>query len=175
MLKPRVGQKRGLVVCVSLQEADLMIDLFCHSYVDNQLRNSRRFDAEGIERDHPELFEPFPRRRTSSNNSLASMSSASVSREDFNVKDEGQLRYWTSVMCSQSPHLFDFVITVRAIYQSTYHNSIMLRSLEVTGPFFSLHGFSRRSSLQSSRLRSAHSVFSPTSTSPTIRLSWILP
>ncbi|KAJ4468270.1 hypothetical protein J3R30DRAFT_1692981 [Lentinula aciculospora] len=94
MLKPRPAQKRGLVV-----------------YVDNQLRHSRRFDAEGIERDHPELFIPFPRRRTSSSTSLASMSSASFT-EEFNVKDEGQLRYWTSAMCSQSPHLFDFVITL---------------------------------------------------------------
>ncbi|KAJ3836259.1 hypothetical protein F5878DRAFT_271565 [Lentinula raphanica] len=95
MLKPRPGQKRGLVV-----------------YVDNQLRHSRRFDAEGIERDHPELFVPFPRRRTSSSTSLASISSASLSKEDFTVKEEGQLRYWTSAMCSQSPHLFDFVITL---------------------------------------------------------------
>jgi NAD+ kinase len=84
-----------------------------YSYVDNQLRHSRRFDAEGIERDHPELFVPFPRRRTSSNNSLASMSSASTPKEESNVQDEGQLRYWTSAMCSHSPHLFDFVITVR--------------------------------------------------------------
>ncbi|KIK68823.1 hypothetical protein GYMLUDRAFT_236726 [Collybiopsis luxurians FD-317 M1] len=95
MLKHRPGQQRGLVV-----------------YVDNQLRHSRRFDAAGIERDHPELFVPFPRRRTSSSNSLSSMSSASVSKEEFNVKEEGQLRYWTSAMCSQSPHLFDFVITL---------------------------------------------------------------
>ncbi|KAK7472890.1 hypothetical protein VKT23_000998 [Stygiomarasmius scandens] len=95
MLKPRHGQKRGLVV-----------------YVDNQLRNSRRFDAEGIERDHPELFVPFPRRRTSSSNSLSSMSSASTQKDDFFVREEGQLRYWTSSMCSQSPHLFDFVITL---------------------------------------------------------------
>ncbi|KAG2093758.1 ATP-NAD kinase-like domain-containing protein [Suillus discolor] len=36
-----------------------------------------RFDAEGIQRDHPELFEPLPRRRG---------------------------------MCSNNPHLFDFVI-----------------------------------------------------------------
>lgn len=26
--------------------------------------------------------------------------------------DEGQLRYWTNEMCTKSPHLFDFVITV---------------------------------------------------------------
>uniref|UniRef100_A0A0W0EYT6 ATP-NAD kinase n=1 Tax=Moniliophthora roreri TaxID=221103 RepID=A0A0W0EYT6_MONRR len=93
MLKPRHGQERGLVV-----------------YVDHQLRNSRRFDAAGIERDHPELFLPFPRRRTSSSNSLTSM--ASGSKEDFSLNDEGQLRYWTSSMCSQSPHLFDFVVTL---------------------------------------------------------------
>lgn len=92
MLKPRHGQSRGLVV-----------------YVDNQLRHSKRFDAEGIERDHPGLFLPVPRRRTSSTTSLASVSSY---REDFNSKETGQLRYWTSDMCSQSPHLFDFVVTL---------------------------------------------------------------
>jgi NAD+ kinase len=27
-------------------------------------------------------------------------------------KDQGQLRYWTAEMCSQSPHLFDFVVTL---------------------------------------------------------------
>lgn len=26
--------------------------------------------------------------------------------------DEGQLRYWTNEMCTKSPQLFDFVITV---------------------------------------------------------------
>ncbi|KAF8160972.1 hypothetical protein B0H34DRAFT_806377 [Crassisporium funariophilum] len=92
MLKQRRGSKRGLVV-----------------YVDNQLRHSRRFDAEGIQRDHPELFIPFPKRRTSSSHSLSSLSSASTHKEDY---DEGQLRYWTSSMCSQSPHLFDFVVTL---------------------------------------------------------------
>ncbi|KAJ7675104.1 ATP-NAD kinase-like domain-containing protein [Mycena rosella] len=92
MLKPRHGQNRGLVV-----------------YVDNQLRNSKRFDAEGIERDHPALFVPVPSRRTSSSTSLASVPSY---KEEFNSKETGQLRYWTSDMCSQSPHLFDFVVTL---------------------------------------------------------------
>ncbi|TFK75327.1 ATP-NAD kinase [Pluteus cervinus] len=97
MLKRRPGQSRGLTV-----------------YVDNQLRKSKRFDAEGIEREHPDLFVPFPRRRTSSN-SLSSNSSSSTHRDDTNGangKEEGQLRYWTSSMCSNSPHLFDFVITL---------------------------------------------------------------
>lgn len=98
MLKKRPGQSRGLTV-----------------YVDNQLRKSRRFDADGIERKHPELLVPLPRRRSSSSNSLSSMSSASTSRDEFNVKEEGQLRYWTSDMCSHSPHLFDFVVTVSTI------------------------------------------------------------
>ncbi|KAK0464040.1 hypothetical protein IW261DRAFT_1524938 [Armillaria novae-zelandiae] len=94
MLKPRNGQQRGLVV-----------------YVDNQLRHSRRFDAESIERDHPELFVPFPRRRTSSSTSLSSLVSAQT-KEELYLREEGQLRYWTSQMCSQSPHLFDFVVTL---------------------------------------------------------------
>lgn len=94
MLKPRNGQQRGLVV-----------------YVDNQLRHSRRFDAESIERDHPELFVPFPRRRTSSSTSLSSLVSVPP-KEEFYLQEEGQLRYWTSQMCSQSPHLFDFVVTL---------------------------------------------------------------
>jgi hypothetical protein len=29
-----------------------------------------------------------------------------------NSGDEGQLRYWTSEMCSRNAHLFDFVVTV---------------------------------------------------------------
>lgn len=60
-------------------------------------------------RDHPELFVPFPRRRASSSQSLSSMSSNSTHKEDT---EDGQLRYWTSSMCSSSPHLFDFVVTV---------------------------------------------------------------
>ncbi|OAX36087.1 ATP-NAD kinase [Rhizopogon vinicolor AM-OR11-026] len=94
MLKPRHGN-RGLIV-----------------YVDYQLRNSRRFDTEGIQRDHPELFEPLPQRRSSSSNSLSSLSSSSTQQDDINGHQEGQLRYWTSDMCSRSPHLFDFVITL---------------------------------------------------------------
>ncbi|KAJ3518117.1 hypothetical protein NLJ89_g58 [Agrocybe chaxingu] len=92
MLKRTRGSSRGMVV-----------------YVDNQLRHSRRFDAEGIRLEHPELFVPFPRRRTSSSHSLSSLSSNSTNREEG---EEGQLRYWTSAMCSHSPHLFDFVVTL---------------------------------------------------------------
>ncbi|CAK5281381.1 unnamed protein product [Mycena citricolor] len=90
MLKPRHGQTRGLVV-----------------YVDNQLRTSKRFDAESIEREHPDLFVPMPSRRASST-SLSSM----VDKDEWHGKEMGQLRYWTSDMCSQSPHLFDFVVTL---------------------------------------------------------------
>ncbi|KIY63344.1 ATP-NAD kinase [Cylindrobasidium torrendii FP15055 ss-10] len=98
MLRPRHGQSRGPIV-----------------YVDKQLRHSRRFDADGIEHDHPELFTPFPRRRTSSTTSLSSMASMHFTKSDseFNLpQEEGQLRYWTSEMCSQSPQLFDFVVTL---------------------------------------------------------------
>lgn len=92
MLK-RSRDQRGLVV-----------------YVDNQLRHSKRFDAEGIQRDHPELFVPFPERRSSSDHSLSSLRSGFTHKEKY--QDEGQLRYWTSRMCSRSPHLFDFVVTL---------------------------------------------------------------
>lgn len=78
-------------------------------YVDHQLRTSRRFDAAGLERDHPELFISFPRRRSSSSTSV---SSTSVSSQDESRHEEGQLRYWTADMCSHSPHLFDFVVTL---------------------------------------------------------------
>lgn len=92
MLKPRQSG-RGLVV-----------------YVDAQLRKSRRFDAAGIEREHPELFAPYPYRR----GPWSSPSSASSSgKEDYsNHNEQGQLRYWTADMCNASPHLFDFVVTL---------------------------------------------------------------
>ncbi|KIY46022.1 ATP-NAD kinase, partial [Fistulina hepatica ATCC 64428] len=93
MLKPRYGHHRGLVV-----------------YVDNQLRTSKRFDAAGIQHDHPELFMPYLGQR-----SLSSHSLDSVSQEDSppaTGKEDGQLRYWTSDLCSRSPHLFDFVVTL---------------------------------------------------------------
>ena len=78
-------------------------------YVDAQLRKSRRFDAAGIERDHPELFLPFPYRRGAWS-STNSSSSSSNGKEDPN--EQGQLRFWTADMCNTSPHLFDFVVTL---------------------------------------------------------------
>ncbi|KAI0320762.1 ATP-NAD kinase-like domain-containing protein [Amylostereum chailletii] len=83
-------------------------------YVDHQLRTSRRFDAAGIERDHPEFFDPFPRRRSSSNNSTSSIPTMTSMKDAGSTagSEEGQLRYWTSEMCSRSPHLFDFVVTL---------------------------------------------------------------
>ena len=93
------------------------------SYVDHQLRQSRRFDAAGIKRDHPELFEPLPSRRSSSN-SLSSLSSFTSQDDPHHVQQEGQLRYWTNEMCSRSPHLFDFVVTV-SVYMVTRHTVLM--------------------------------------------------
>nr|XP_019010361.1 NAD+ kinase [Kwoniella pini CBS 10737]OCF49142.1 NAD+ kinase [Kwoniella pini CBS 10737] len=96
------GRDRGMVV-----------------YVDAQLRTSRRFDAQGIQRDYPDLFKPLSRRRSSSSASVSTLGSLSAYPSTSNMsefqkksKDEGQLRYWTSEMCSSSPHLFDFVITL---------------------------------------------------------------
>ncbi|GAA6028151.1 hypothetical protein JCM8097_006885 [Rhodosporidiobolus ruineniae] len=56
MKTPRNGKDRGLVV-----------------YVDSQLRTSKRFDAAGLEREHPELFRPLPSRRYSRTSSSASL------------------------------------------------------------------------------------------------------
>ncbi|KAM6502387.1 ATP-NAD kinase [Amanita muscaria] len=93
MLKPRNESKRGLIV-----------------YVDSQLRHSRRFDAAGIHRDHPQLFLPISHRRKSS--SSLNLSPRCASDLPPVADQEGQLRYWTSDMCSHSPHLFDFVVTL---------------------------------------------------------------
>ncbi|GAA5895934.1 hypothetical protein JCM6882_005563 [Rhodosporidiobolus microsporus] len=56
MKTPRNGKDRGLVV-----------------YVDSQLQKSKRFDAAGLQRDHPELFRPLPSRRYSRTSSSASL------------------------------------------------------------------------------------------------------
>ncbi|KAG8966287.1 hypothetical protein FRC03_012188, partial [Tulasnella sp. 419] len=83
-------------------------------YVDSQLRTSKRFDAEGIKTDHPEFFLPSPTRRSSgyaTSSSLSSFTSVD-SNASQHPHEDGQLRYWTSDMCSKSPHLFDFVVTL---------------------------------------------------------------
>ncbi|KAH7108099.1 ATP-NAD kinase [Auriculariales sp. MPI-PUGE-AT-0066] len=98
MLQKRQDTGRGLVV-----------------YVDTQLRHSKRFDAVGIQREYPDLFRPFlPKRRTSSSihGSSTSLSGFATKTNGHNIVDEGQLRYWTNEMCTTSPHLFDFVVTL---------------------------------------------------------------
>ncbi|KAG8911952.1 hypothetical protein FRC01_005384, partial [Tulasnella sp. 417] len=81
-------------------------------YVDHQLRTSKRFDAAGIERDFPDYFRPQPRRFSSTSSYSMGSTTDSESVNGNAPKDEGQLRYWTTDMCSKSPHLFDFVITL---------------------------------------------------------------
>lgn len=111
-------------------------------YVDAQLRQSKRFDAEGIKRDHPEFSKALHRRRSSSSASVSALStypsSASLGeaqrRKDRG--DDGQLRYWTADMCSNSPHLFDFVITAGSI-PITYLLIELTNSLVVMVLFFS--------------------------------------
>ena len=86
-------------------------------YVDAQLRTSRRFDAAGMQREHPEFCVPFPRRREggSRNASAGSTPGMENGNGSAHPMGEGQLRYWTADMCSRSPHLFDFVVTVSLI------------------------------------------------------------
>ncbi|EJF58213.1 ATP-NAD kinase [Dichomitus squalens] len=93
LMQKKRGTDRGMIV-----------------YVDAQLKTSRRFDAAGLAREHPELFVPFPKRRNSSNSSL--LNGFSNGSSEGPSQPEGQLRYWTAEMCSKSPHLFDFVVTL---------------------------------------------------------------
>jgi len=86
-------------------------------YVDAQLRKSKRFDAAGILREYPHLFEPVIKRRSSSAASFSSAFASSTSVNESKQRDEGQLRYWTAEMCSVSSHLFDFVITVSHLHR----------------------------------------------------------
>ncbi|KAI5477188.1 NAD+ kinase [Pseudohyphozyma bogoriensis] len=116
MQTPRNGRDRGLIV-----------------YVDTQLQTSKRFDAEGMKRDYPDLFRPLPRRysRSSSATSVATTPGFDPHRKmtplsqlgealkrstepEYTRKgeEEGQLRYWNNEMCAKSPHLFDFVVTL---------------------------------------------------------------
>ncbi|KAL1408556.1 hypothetical protein Q8F55_005369 [Vanrija albida] len=91
-------------------------------YVDAQLRHSKRFDAAGMETEYPHLFEPVARRRGSSASASTWNLSSSMSNSgylsststdtNYRRREEGQLRYWTAEMCSNSPHLFDFVVTL---------------------------------------------------------------
>lgn len=110
MLTPRNGGERGVIV-----------------YVDSQLRTSKRFDAAGIQQDHPELFLPFEKSNNTSSkkrrrgpggssafgsSSSSSLNSSTSALPGSPEREDGQLRYWTADMCSRSPHLFDFVVTL---------------------------------------------------------------
>ncbi|PWZ01913.1 ATP-NAD kinase, partial [Testicularia cyperi] len=98
MTTPRNGKDTGLIV-----------------YVDSQLKQSKRFDAEGIRRDHPQLFDCRPKRTPSMSSSLSSNASTHENGNSWGQRSEGvnnQLRYWNADMCSRSPHLFDFVVTL---------------------------------------------------------------
>ena len=113
-------------------------------YVDAQLRHSKRFDAAGLQQDHPEFFRPLHRRRSSSSASVNNVSSWSsgTSLSEARKKDEGQLRYWTSEMCSTAPHLFDFVVTVSPLLHA---RSTLISSSVAMEPYCSHHGYSKRS------------------------------
>lgn len=134
-------------------------------YVDSQLRTSKRFNAAGLEKEHPEFFKPYPRRRSSSSASIHTLSTSlsdvsllsrassigGAKRRSDSGRDadneQGQLRYWTADMCSNTPNLFDFVVTVS-------HTGCLIRlclsndlhhSSAATEPYCSRHGSSRES------------------------------
>ncbi len=84
-------------------------------YVDTQLQTSKRFDAAGMQKQYPHLFEPIVRRRSSSSTGFSSSFPSTTSMNEIARRrddGEGQLRYWTAEMCSSSPNLFDFVVTL---------------------------------------------------------------
>ncbi|KAK4054540.1 hypothetical protein OIV83_001034 [Microbotryomycetes sp. JL201] len=147
MTTHRKGRDRGIVV-----------------YVDHQLKRSKRFDAEGLERDYPELFRPLPRRysRTSSSASLAGTGlldsglkkmahlpalNEALRRTSLggdhgrrtpdlgSGTEEGQLRYWTNDMCTRSPQLFDFVITLGGDGTVLYASWLFQRVVPPVLPF----------------------------------------
>lgn len=127
MLTPRNGKDRGLIV-----------------YVDSQLKTSKRFDSEGIKRDYPKVFESVNNGNGSGGNGNGNGGANGNGKErrgrsesgesengngHGNGHGEGQLRYWTSDMCSRSPHLFDFVVTVS-------HVPVSLAPLMRTDPLY---------------------------------------
>jgi hypothetical protein len=182
------------------------------SYVDAQLRTSKRFDASGLKESNPEFFKPLYRRRSSSTASMSTLSGfvsdASVggyaSRSSrgrgggnnggngngtngtgtgTGAGEDGQLRYWTSEMCSSQPHLFDMVVTVsnKLYYRrsdsrtNSNRSTSLLRSSAVTARSSSPRGSFNGSYPLSSPLHSARSVSSQTLISPTMPRRWTRP
>ena len=82
-------------------------------YVDSQLRYSKRFNVDKIREEHPEVFEPIHPHQHGHVRSQSRSQSPHPPSHHAQPSDEGQLRFWTAELCSSSPHLFDFVITVR--------------------------------------------------------------
>ncbi|WFC94148.1 NAD(+) kinase [Malassezia brasiliensis] len=85
-------------------------------YVDSQLRYSKRFNVDKIREEHPEVFEPIHPHQQGTMRPRSRSQSRSQSPHRFMHHEppsqEGQLRFWTAELCSSSPHLFDFVITL---------------------------------------------------------------
>ena len=108
MTTPRNGLDRGLIV-----------------YVDSQLKNSKRFDAQGIEKEFPGICHPVGDHSAAKprSASVVSVASNTTNMSDTTTngfgKNEGQLRYWTAEMCSRTPQHFDFVATVRPTLHRT--------------------------------------------------------
>lgn len=75
-------------------------------YVDRQLQRSKRFNAAGIQKTYPHIFDPIAHR--------AERQSSSSSPNHGTVPNatEGQLRYWTPDLCTEHPELIDFVVTL---------------------------------------------------------------
>ena len=153
----------GSLCALHLPDKSVCFSCRTFSYVDNQLRTSKRFDAEGIEREHPHLFLPTPKRRSSSGTSISTMASdvkQEKERTRDTVKEQGMLRYWTSDMCSRTPELFDFVVTVSAHFACFFFIIFMniFFSSVVTALSCLLHGFSNALSHQFFPSPSAHLV-----------------
>ncbi|XAO24475.1 hypothetical protein I312_103276 [Cryptococcus bacillisporus CA1280] len=110
-------------------------------YVDSEFESSKAFDAQGLQRDYPELFEPMLSNRSFS--SLSSVNTPNDSSTDegpinsgsVTPVGEGQLRYWTNELCSSSPHLFDLVITLGGDGTVLYASWLFQRIVPPVLPF----------------------------------------
>ena len=61
------------------------------------------------------LMRSLHERQVSGDGQLTTSQATFTNGGNGDAAEDGQLRYWTAEMCTKSPHLFDFVVTVRHV------------------------------------------------------------